>query len=304
MKNKSILILGVSSFVGSNLAEFFKKDYKVFGTYFNNKVEIPGVFTFPCDISKSEQLQTCFQVSKPDIVIYCAGVPSVFGCHEDSKEAVKLNANALYFVTENCLKHSSKIIYISSSLVFSGEKELYGEIDIPDYSTELGKTKSSGEYFLETSAQDYLIFRCCQLYGRGIVWQRPNFFQQLEKQIEINCDDNISMGFLDINYLSMVISLSIGSDLRNLLLHVSSTNLFTKFQFANQYAKLFQVDPSFIKKTLLELPVLSEKSVKKDQKLKFNLSTKNLENYLNITFPTIEESLEVTYKRFNGRNFE
>ena len=304
MKNKSILILGVSSFVGSNLAEFFKKDYKVFGAYFKNKVEIPGVFTFPCDISKSEQIQTCFQVSKPDIVIYCAGVPSVWGCHEDSKEAVKLNANALYFVTENCLKHGSKIIYISSSLVFSGEKELYGEIDIPDFSTELGKSKSSGEYFLETSAQDYLIFRCCQLYGRAIVWQRPNFFQQLEKQISINCDDNLSTGFLDINYLGMVISLSIESNLRNLLLHVSSTNLFTKFQFANQYAKLFQIDPSFIKKTRLDLPMLPDKSFKKDQKLMFNLSTKNLENYLNITFPTIEESLEITYKRFNGRNFE
>ncbi len=303
MKNKSILILGVSSFVGSNLADFFKRDYKVFGTYFKNKVEIPGVLTFPCDILKNEELQTVFQVTKPDITIYCAGLSSVFKCHEDPNEALKLNANGLYFVSENCTKYNSRIIYISSGMVFSGERESYGEIDIPDYSTELGKTKSAGEYFIETSTSDYLIFRCCQLYGRGICWNRPNFFQQMESQNEFPCDDIFKCGFLDINYLGMVMDLSIENNLKNLLLHVSSTNLLTRFEFANLYAEKFNLDPDFIKKSWVDLPLISDKTKSKNKKFNFNLSTKNLENYLNITFPTIEESLDFTFKRFNGKNF-
>ena len=48
-----VLIFGISSFVGSNLAEVLKKDFKVIGTYFNNPVSIDGVVTFPCDVLKT-----------------------------------------------------------------------------------------------------------------------------------------------------------------------------------------------------------------------------------------------------------
>lgn len=300
MKNKTILILGVSSFVGSNLAEFLRRDFKVFGTYFKNKVEIPGVLTFHCDILKNEQVESCIRITQPDVTIYCPGSSSISGCHDDPVEAQRLNANGLYFITENCKRFNSLLIYISSSMVFSGEKKSYGEIDIPDFNTQLGQTKSSGEYFLETSLPDYLIFRCCQLYGRGIIHNRSNLLQQLEGGQEIFFDDTLLMGFLDVNYLAMIISIAIENNLRNLLLHVCSTNILSRFQFAQQYAKIFNIDPGFIKKTEIKLPYLLDKPEVTKRKLTFHLDTKNIENYLNIIPPTIEESLEFTYRRFNG----
>jgi dTDP-4-dehydrorhamnose reductase len=303
MKNKSILILGVSSFVGSNLAEFLKKDYKVFGTYFRNRIEIPGVLTFPCDVLKNEQVQKCLQVVKPDFTIYCVGLSNVFECQNDPNRAQQLNANGLYFITENCHKYNSTLIYISSAMVFSGTKESYGEIDIPDFTTILGRTKSAGEYFLETSYPDYLIFRCCQLYGRGIVFERKNFFQQLETKEEQYCDNTLRFGFLDVNYLGMVISLAIENNLRNLLLQLSSLDLLNRFQFANRFAKIFDFDPAVFKKNRMALPHMFEETQEMNQPLAFNLKTQNIQNYLNITLPTIEESLDFTYRRFNGRSF-
>ena len=41
MKRKTVVIFGVSSFVGSNLAYFLKDHFRVIGTYNLNKVEIP-----------------------------------------------------------------------------------------------------------------------------------------------------------------------------------------------------------------------------------------------------------------------
>jgi len=302
MKNKTILILGVSSFVGSNLAEFLKMDFKVFGTYYKNRVEIPDVLSFHCDILKSEQVESCIRITRPDFTIYCPGISSISECQDDPTEAQRINANGLYFVTEHCHKYNSTLIYISSSMVFSGEKESYGEIDIPDFTTNLGKTKSSGEYFLETSFVDYLIFRCCQFYGRGMTNNKPNFFWQLERGKEFFCDDTLLMGFLDVNYLGMIISLAIENNLRNLLLHVCSTNILSRYQFANQYAKNFNIDPGFIKKTQIKLPYIEGKTSSPDKKLTFHLDTKNIENYLNILPPTIEESLNFTFKRFNGQS--
>ncbi len=303
MKNKSILILGISSFVGSNLAEFLKKDYKVFGTYFENRIEIPGVLTLPCDVLKNEQVQKCFQVIKPDITIYCVGFSNVFDCQKNPNRAQQLNANGLYFVAENCHKYNSLLIYISSAMVFSGTKDSYGEIDIPDFTTVLGQTKSAGEYFLETSFPDYLIFRSCPLYGRAVVFEKPNFFQELEKKEDQFCDDNLSCGFLDVNYLAMVISLAIENNLRNLLLQLSSSDIMSRFQFANRFAKIFNVDAGIFKKTHITLPQLLDTTTIKVQQLNFNLKTQNIQNYLNITLPTIEESLDFTFRRLNGRSF-
>ena len=47
---KTVVIIGASSFVGSNIAEAFAKEYRVIGTYFNTPVKIPGVLMIKCDV--------------------------------------------------------------------------------------------------------------------------------------------------------------------------------------------------------------------------------------------------------------
>ena len=53
---KNILILGASGFIGKNMAIYFskKKQYNVYGTYFKNKIKIPGVKIFKCDLTKKK----------------------------------------------------------------------------------------------------------------------------------------------------------------------------------------------------------------------------------------------------------
>ncbi|PJB53787.1 MAG: hypothetical protein CO099_05215, partial [Bdellovibrio sp. CG_4_9_14_3_um_filter_39_7] len=75
-KRKTILIFGVSSFVGSNLAEYLKKDYRVVGTYNKNPVQIPGVLTLPCDVLSKDEVQLILFATKPDITIYAVGLSS------------------------------------------------------------------------------------------------------------------------------------------------------------------------------------------------------------------------------------
>ena len=55
-RKKTILIFGLSSFLGSNLADFFKKDYRIVGTYNKNTVKIPGILTIPCDVLVKEEV--------------------------------------------------------------------------------------------------------------------------------------------------------------------------------------------------------------------------------------------------------
>jgi dTDP-4-dehydrorhamnose reductase len=129
---KTILIYGVSSFVGSNLAEYFKKDYKVIGTYFKNVVNIPGVLTLPCDVLSKERVALVAYIAKPDLVIYAVGLSSLVDCGIDNALADALNASGVYNVSDTAQRYKAQLCYISSGFVFGGEDRNYIEMDITD----------------------------------------------------------------------------------------------------------------------------------------------------------------------------
>ena len=145
---KTILIVGISSFVGSNLAEFFKKDYRVVGTYHKTPVRVSGIHTIPCDVLKKDEVQFALFTFKPDYTIYCVGLTNLAFCHEAPEYADALNTMGLFNISESCMRYKSQLIYISSAFVFGGENKRYLEMDIPDSLTTYGKTKASAEFYI------------------------------------------------------------------------------------------------------------------------------------------------------------
>jgi len=302
---KTVLILGVSSFLGSNLANFLKTGFKVIGTYFNHPVNIPGVFTFPTDIFNRDECQLIFHSFRPDYTIYCVGHSSLNECAEDKDMAGLYNTNGLIYPTEFCHRYKSRIIYISTSDIFSGLKDEYREIDVSDSDTYLGKTKSAGEFYLEKNSLDYLIFRSCPVYGRNFIPWRPSFFEFLQRGLinkeQVNCDQFLSYGHLDVNYLGMVVELAMKRNIKNLLLQVCSRDTHSFYEFAQAYCKIFGDNKNLIKKWRWEYPTINTSKVKYRN---FKMVVENLENYLDISMPSIEESLKYSFDRFKGRNRE
>lgn len=166
-------MFGASSFVGSNLIEFFKKDFKVIGTYHKTYVSIPEVLTVPCDVLNKDEVQLILFAFKPDITIYCVGVSSIVECAKSSDLADALNTSGLFNVAEYCQRYKSQICYISSGYVFGGERKNYIEMDIPDATTVYGKTQAAAEFYIQKTSLNYVIFRACNLYGRGINPVKP-----------------------------------------------------------------------------------------------------------------------------------
>jgi len=305
---KTVLILGVSSFLGSNLANFLKTGFKVIGTYHNHPVNIPGVFTFPSDIFNRDECQLIFHSFRPDFTIFCVGQSSLNECNENTELAELYNTNGLIYPTEFSHRYKSRIIYISTCEVFSGLKKEYREIDPSDSHTILGKTKSAGEFYLEKNSLDYLIFRCCQLYGRNLIPWRANFFEFLQRGLvskkQVTCDQFLNYGHLDVNYLGMIIELAMKRNIRNHLLQVSSRDTGSFYQFAQNYSQVFGENEKLIKKGRWEYPTIRELDTSKDKARNFKMVVENLENYLDISMPSIEESLKYSLARFKGENKE
>lgn len=302
---KTILIFGLNSFIGSNLAEFFKKDYRVAGTYHKTPVHIPGVLALPCDVLKKNEIQLVIYMTRPDIVIYAIGVRSVFDANEKNELADALNTNGLFNVAEYAQRKRAQICSITSHYVFSGMDEEYVEMDIPDADTVLGKSQSSAEFYIQKTALNYLIFRCCNLYGRSSSMYQENFFETLQRKIfsgeTAEMDDCVRAGFLDIMYLATIMKLCFEKGVNNRLFQVSSSDIMSYYQFAKTYTRVFHESEQSVVKRAWNFPLMGGLKPP-DRMLNYSLDNLNIESFLNIKMPTIEESLKFTFKRFNGED--
>ncbi|MEI8348329.1 MAG: sugar nucleotide-binding protein, partial [Pseudomonadota bacterium] len=185
--------------------------------------------------------------------------------------------------------------------VFSGDEDRwYIESDIPDSDNPVGMTKSSAEFFIQRTALDYLIFRCCPLYGRSYNPKQLTDFERLQKaylnhQMFV-ADNHIFNGFLDVTYLAMLMKICFDRDVSSRLYQVSSSDYLTYYDFAQIYAQVFHENPNMISKGKWPFP--NEQGL---DNLFFKLDTNNLEGHLNLKLPTIKESLELCYGRLHGQ---
>ncbi len=306
-KRKTILIFGISSFVGSSLAEFFSKGYRVVGTYHKNPVSIPGVMTIPCDVLAKEEVQLVLFATKPDITIYSVGMSSIVDCALEEERADALNTSGLFNVTEYCQRYKSQIICISSNFVFSGEDRQYLEMDIPDPNTIYGKTQASAEFYIQKSSLNYLVFRVCRLYGRGVLGTRQTWFEKFQKYINarknIEVDDYVHTGFLDVYYLGLIIKMAIDKNIQNRLFQISSSDKMTFYEFVKTYTEVFGESDHNVSRTRWAYPIMASAhtgSAPVDNKLHFKMDVSNVEGFLRVKLPEIKESLEFTFRRYKG----
>jgi dTDP-4-dehydrorhamnose reductase len=305
-KKKTILIFGISSFVGSSLAEFFKRDYRVVGTYNDHPVSIPGILTLPCDVLVKEEVQLILFSIKPEITIYAAGMSSIIDCALSEEKADALNTSGLFNVTEYCQRYKSQIVYISSNFVFSGEDKSYLEMDIPDPNTIYGRTQASAEFYIQKTSLNYLVFRVCRLYGRHILPDNQTWFEKFQRYIHrrdnMTIDDYIHVGFLDVNYIALIMKICFDKGVQNRLFQVSSNDKITFYDFAKTYAKVFGESDHMISKGRWSYPVMAtaHANAPVDNKLHFKMDVSNVEGFLNVKLPTVEESLEFTFRRYKG----
>lgn len=303
MSKKTVVIFGISSFMGSNLAEILKQEYRVIGTYSHCKVDIPGVLTVNCDVLNRAEVQMILYTFQPDITVYTVGLSSLQDCHENEKLADALNSSGVYNVLGFAERYKSKFCYISSSFVFPGVNTLYSESETPLSNTVYGHNLASTEFYIQKSCLNYLILRTCPVYGRSYNPRQLTYFEALEKNLNANqsvlADARVHHGFLDATYLASIVKQCFDLNVTNRLLQISTPNIMNRYQFAQLYAKQFKQNELLVSKFNWQFP-FDQKNTSAyytDGDLFYQMNISNIESLLKMKMPTIEESMEFTYKR-------
>ncbi|OGK11496.1 hypothetical protein A2768_00025 [Candidatus Roizmanbacteria bacterium RIFCSPHIGHO2_01_FULL_37_16] len=183
MKNTSIAIIGASGFIGSSLFNFLNKQNslsQIFGTYYlnkkNNKLTKLDAY--------SENNLKSFMIDKlPAFIIFASGLKNVDICEKKPRLALLNNVLPIILLTKliTRLKLNTKLLFISSDYVFSGNRGKYRENDLRNPTTFYGYTKKLAEEILENSQVDFKILRTSSVVGK-----KSKFVQWFLTQTKIN----------------------------------------------------------------------------------------------------------------------
>ncbi len=167
-----ILVIGGTGVIGYNLMKYLKNTNDVHYTFLTNKISEPNGYEL--NITNKENTVNLISKIKPEIVIHTAALTNVDRCETEKQLANSINIEGTKNVVEGAKKSKSKIIFLSTSAVFSGNKKENFEDDATDPISNYGITKADGEEIVQKSNLPYLILRTDQPYCWHEKWQHTN----------------------------------------------------------------------------------------------------------------------------------
>ena len=155
---KKIWITGAEGHIGTALLDLLEGvEYQLLPTDINE-----------VDITKIDEVTQFVHVTRPDVVINCAGLTDVQECENNVDEAYRVNAIGVRNVALAANEVNAKVIQISTDDVFDKESRIpYNEFDNVHPRTIYGKSKEAGEKILTQLLNRFVIIRSSWIYGIG-----------------------------------------------------------------------------------------------------------------------------------------
>jgi dTDP-4-dehydrorhamnose reductase len=243
--DRKLLVTGASGLLGSRIIKLAKHGYVAVPVYHTKQLH-PN--SLKLDITDSSEVLKLLIKLKPDVIIHTASETNVDKCETQKNYAQKVNVDGTRNIAVACGKVGAKLVYISTDYVFDGEKGDYNEQDKPNPINYYGLTKLEGEKQVTKNCQKYFILRTSVLYG----WHpwKQNFATWIINQLKQNKEitvvkDHYNTPTLADNLAEITIK-AVQKDLQGLY-HASGSERISRYQFAKQIAKTFNLDPNLIK---------------------------------------------------------
>jgi len=284
----TIIIVGASGFLGSQLFANLSKQHNVIGTYFSKSVED----LVHVDTSNKKQVVTFLKTIKPDLLIDCSGMTRPDQCEKNQPRAYQVNVEGVANLTAHC---SCKVIYFSTDYVFDGRIGQYTETDKPNPINYYGWTKLEAEKIVLGARPDNVVLRVAGLYGYN---RRNNeFLYSLSKSKSIiyKANDCISSSLL-LNDVTQNIEYFWSA---SGLYHLADGETLSRHKFALKAANILGLTVNIIEKPAHRLYSFAQRPknsslISTRHNLYIRDSTKGLNHMKeNMSFVNTRQALEV-----------
>jgi dTDP-4-dehydrorhamnose reductase len=208
--------------------------------------DVCGVPLQPIDLTDLDRVANTFRAAAPTVVIHAAAMASVAQCFREPARARLVNTDATATLAE-LAAGVARFVYVSTDLVFDGERAPYSESDPPAPLSVYGRTKADAEHALRETSQ-CVIVRISLLYGPSLSG-RPSFFDQqvagLRAGRPITLFHDEWRTPLDLATAAQALVAIARSDFTGTL-HVGGPARMSRLEMGERLARFLGADPSLI----------------------------------------------------------
>lgn len=178
--NKSILIFGVSGFVGRYLSEeFYKNGYSVIGSDFKRSETVPEyVNFFECDILDFEAVRSLIKSVNPTHIINLAAISNISVSWKEPQKTMAVNVNGTLNILESVkeLLPSIRVLLVGSSEEYDVSDKPISETEKLNANNPYGISKSVAEKFADIYRQKFdMNIYCVRAFNHIGVGQSSSF---------------------------------------------------------------------------------------------------------------------------------
>ncbi len=168
-----LLIVGVDSMVGSNLALALSREFDVIGLHQQKPFHLPAIRTSGCRTDDPAAVASAVRRRKPRWIIHCGPLAQSSWDQRGLAGLTPVTVNVALAIAEAARDVGSRLTYLSTDAVFSGPRMFHNE-QSPGKSS--GEAVQGIEQTLETTGALIVRTHC---YGWSPAGQRPVWIERL-----------------------------------------------------------------------------------------------------------------------------
>lgn len=204
------------------------------------------------DVTRAKEVDEVIGQEKPDVIIHGAAFTKVDYCERHQEVCRRVNVEATEHVVRAAQQHNSLLIHLSTDFIFSGEKRLLTEDEVPGPVNYYGETKLEAERAIINSGVEYAIVRTAIVYGVVPHLSRSNIILWVKGSLK----KNETIYVVDDQYRTPTLAedLAMGCYLiaqqrATGVFNISGEELLTPYQMAQMTADYFDLNKDLIVRT-------------------------------------------------------
>lgn len=288
-----LLVTGASGFLGAcimRLAAAAGRD--AMGIVNAHSLPVAGR-SVRMDLADSRGLMDLIRAERPRAVIHAGALTAPDYCEMHRAEATAVNLTATGALAMAAFAVDAHFVFISTDLVFDGDRGMYTESDAPSPVNHYAHSKAQAEHLVRAACPDFAVVRPSFIYGEPLADHHASFSHALLRNLR---DGTPTPVFRDqyrspveVSALAAAV-LEVSNERMDGIWHIAGPDRVSRADFARMLAKIAGLDPSPLREISMDdvpLPASRPRDA--------SLDTTKAKARLRSPLPAIEQSLQALY---------
>ena len=241
---KKILITGITSLLGSTLTRVFDS-HTVTGTFHTSvpPADLALQAGVSLDITNPQMVTALVKKIAPDVIVHLAAVSNIEYCQTHPQEAQSINVQGTESVVAAAQQTNAHLVFLSSSMVFSGASAPFEEMAKPHPVNVYGQTKHEAELIVQ-KLKSSTVIRAASLLGWQPETARTNdltYYLPLLKE-------NKPLHLVNDRFFNPLSALTAARAIQKIIeqekfgvYHLAGCNRVTRFTLVKTIAEVFKI---------------------------------------------------------------